>query len=230
MKLKQMMLALVTAALAGCATYGHTYKVAPPDAMAQKIASNKADYEAKSQAGDAGAMYELARLYANGWGVQADPVRAYGYLLKSATAGDQKSQALLAIAFYNGWGEYGVGQDFKQALHWSDKVLAVPPVNTIKTTNYPRVALYSQIIWQDGLVGPSDWGKAKKAGAIALKYADPDGKILPLALHNQGVMYILEDGASDAQREEGYELLKKAARADEPQSQAFLRKRAVKWD
>ncbi|WP_159877719.1 hypothetical protein [Aquitalea denitrificans] len=148
----------------------------------------------------------------------------------SASAGNQLSQALLGIAYYNGWSQFGVRQDFKQAAYWIDLVLAKPPAKSIANTNYPRVAFYSQVIWQDGLSGPSNWEKAKNAGILALKYLRQDSQLLPLVEHNQGVMLILEDGASDAQRAEGYELLKRAARADEPLSQGFLKKRAIRWD
>lgn len=231
MKKNWFLTCLVAVMLAGCASYGRAYKDNTPDAVIQKLVAKQAEFTKRAASGDSVAMFELARINANGWGAGSpNPSQAFDLLHASASAGDQRSQALLGIAYYNGWSEYGVRQDFKQAAYWFDLVLAKPPVDSIVATNYPRAAFYSQVIWLDGLNGPSNWEKAKSAGALALKYLRQDSSLLPLVEHNQGVMMVLEDGASDTQRSEGYELLKRAARADEPLSQGFLKKRAIRWD
>jgi TPR repeat protein/Zn-dependent protease with chaperone function len=77
--------------------------------------SASASYKKAADQGNAGAQNNLAVLYAEGKGVDKDPVRAFELFRKSAEQGDTQAQSNLGSVYLNG---VGVARDYTAALTW----------------------------------------------------------------------------------------------------------------
>lgn len=73
------------------------------------------DYLAKAEAGDSMYQYNLAKLYADGVGVEADSAKAAHWYLMSAKQGFIMAQFRVAGIYAAG---VGVPQDLEQAFRW----------------------------------------------------------------------------------------------------------------
>lgn len=69
----------------------------------------------KAEQGDAGAQYDLGRVYANGKDVPQDYNQAVKWFRLAADQGNAKAQDTMGLCYFKG---AGVPQDYKEAARW----------------------------------------------------------------------------------------------------------------
>ena len=83
---------------------------------AEPESSTIARLRLKASQGVAGAQFNLAEMYAGGYGVAKDPAAAAGWYRKSAEQGYGEAQLSVALAYLKG---EGVGRDPVEGLAWA---------------------------------------------------------------------------------------------------------------
>jgi len=78
-------------------------------------AEARAQWQPLAEQGDALAQYNLALLYANGWGADRDPIKALRWFGKAADQGNAEAQYNLALMRQTG---NGVPQNASEAVYW----------------------------------------------------------------------------------------------------------------
>ena len=82
-------------------------------AQAGDYARARAIWEPLAQKGDAAAQYNMGVMYANGHGVQRDPVAAFGWYRRAALQGYERGRMLVGSKYLDG---AGTGKDVNRAL------------------------------------------------------------------------------------------------------------------
>lgn len=101
--------------LSGWTTLQYVWTLDTPE-IAKRTVADAETYRAAALAGDAGALYKLARIYRDGIGVKHDNEH-YAKLLRTAAAnGNAEAEAELAGNYL--YGQAGIPKDTAQAMAW----------------------------------------------------------------------------------------------------------------
>lgn len=73
------------------------------------------NYNKAASLGSAEALTRLGHAYREGWGMEPDLARAFGYYRRAARKGFHEAQYHLSLLYENG---QGVPQDLNKAKHW----------------------------------------------------------------------------------------------------------------
>lgn len=152
-------------------------------------------FQKAAEKGNAEAEYNIANLYGDGLGIEADIETAAEWLKKSAEKDYPEAQNVLAILYYKGM---GVPQDFEKAAKWAKKAAACD----MAEAQFVLANLYA-----DGKGVPQDYNKAAE---LFLKVEKKGGDVAKEAQTVLFVMYL--EGLGVPQNDDkAVEMLRKAS-------------------
>lgn len=152
-------------------------------------------FQKAAEKGNAEAEYNLANLYGDGLGIEADIETAAEWLKKSAEKDYPEAQNVLAILYYKGM---GVPQDFEKAAKWAKKAAACD----MAEAQFVLANLYA-----DGKGVPQDYNKAAE---LFLKVEKKGGDVAKEAQTVLFVMYLEGLGVPQSD-DKAVEMLRKAS-------------------
>lgn len=164
--------------VSACSNKGEIQTASPTDARFQQTPTvdSLETVQAKAEAGDVDAQFELGAMYHEGQSIEQDLTKARAWFTKAAAQNDARAQFNLGVMYYAG---EGVPQSDAEAKIWFTKAAA---------QGNPRAQFNLGVMQYRGESMKQDFAGAMDSFKKAANYGSPE------AAFNLGVMFVKGEG------------------------------------